>query len=110
MSSTLHACMHGGHSFAVVQVCVVSRGSKACLVRSCNGEHFTCNPPEVAVVDTVGAGDCFAAGFLHAYLRGSSLQVEAATLPAPSCSACVLLLCCHPEVCMPVFCMLCLLA
>lgn len=59
-----------------MQVCVVSRGSKACLVSSCNGQVLSCTPPEVTVVDTVGAGDCFAAGFLHAYLTGASLQVN----------------------------------
>lgn len=64
-----------------MQVCIVSRGSKACLVSSRNGELFSCSPPEVTVVDTVGAGDCFAAGFLHAYLRGSSLQVSPHALP-----------------------------
>lgn len=63
-----------------VQVCVISRGSKACLVCTRNGEHFSCDPPEVTVVDTVGAGDCFAAGFLHAYIRGSSLQVTPVVL------------------------------
>lgn len=57
-------------------MCVVSRGSKACLVSSHKGELFSCTPPEVTVVDTVGAGDCFAAGFLHAYLTGASLQVN----------------------------------
>ncbi|KAL3150723.1 hypothetical protein ABBQ32_000510 [Trebouxia sp. C0010 RCD-2024] len=56
------------------KVCVVSRGSKSCLVCTCNGEHFSCDPPEVTVVDTVGAGDCFAAGFLHAYIGGAGLQ------------------------------------
>lgn len=60
---------------AAVQVCVVSRGSKSCLVCTRNGEHLSCDPPEVTVVDTVGAGDCFAAGFLHAYIGGASLQV-----------------------------------
>ena len=72
------ACTHMQlwHCIAhAVQVCVVSRGSKPCLVGTRNGEHFSCDPPEVTVVDTVGAGDCFAAGFLHAYIRGSSLQV-----------------------------------
>lgn len=72
----------GRFGVPLLQVCVVSRGSKACLVRSCKGEHFTSSPPEVGVVDTVGAGDCFAAGFLHAYLRGSNLQVKAAMIPA----------------------------
>ena len=57
-------------------MCVVSRGSKPCLVRSSSGQILTCAPPEVDVVDTVGAGDCFAAGFLYAYLRGASLQVS----------------------------------
>ena len=71
-------CCHVEHA---MQVCVVSRGSKACLVSSRNGEVFSCNPPEVTVVDTVGAGDCFAAGFLHAYLWGSSLQVPRDLLP-----------------------------
>ena len=58
-----------------VQVCVVSCGSKPCFVRSSDGQQLTCETPAVDVVDTVGAGDCFAAGFLHAYLRGASLQV-----------------------------------
>lgn len=75
-----------------MQVCVVSRGSKACLVGSCNGEVLSCIPPEVTVVDTVGAGDCFAAGFLHAYLTGANLQVNQSSSTAAEMSVlpCVL--------------------
>lgn len=34
------------------------------------GEVFAAKPIAVEVVDTTGAGDCFDAGFLHAWLRG----------------------------------------
>lgn len=38
-----------------------------------NGEPIHVSAPEVESVDPTGAGDCFNAGFLHAWLRGKSL-------------------------------------
>ncbi len=37
-----------------------------------NGVSLT--PPAVKVVDDVGAGDTFDAGFIHLYLRGAKLE------------------------------------
>jgi sugar/nucleoside kinase (ribokinase family) len=37
-------------------------------------ERFTAPAANVQVVDPVGAGDSFGAGFLHRFLRGGDLQ------------------------------------
>ncbi|HXA49501.1 MAG TPA: carbohydrate kinase family protein [Candidatus Acidoferrum sp.] len=37
-----------------------------------NGAIYEASPHRVSPVDTTGAGDCFDAGFLHAWLRGES--------------------------------------
>jgi len=38
------------------------------------GKALRVSPPNMQVVDTVGAGDCFDAGFLYGYLQGWSLE------------------------------------
>jgi sugar/nucleoside kinase (ribokinase family) len=56
-----------------VKTLVVKRGSKGAMV--CNGDkRFTALPLAVDVVDPVGAGDTFNAGFLHQFVRGASLE------------------------------------
>lgn len=37
-----------------------------------HGRTLSAEPPPVTPVDTTGAGDCFNAGFLHAWLRGET--------------------------------------
>jgi len=61
-----------------VAVVLVTLGPQGCLVSSSSG---TSRVPghHVAVVDTVGAGDAFSAGFLSAWLRGKS-PLEAAMI------------------------------
>ena len=48
---------------------VVSRGPKGCTARSASGETAAAPADDVKVVDTIGAGDFFTAGFLTAYLQ-----------------------------------------
>ena len=52
---------------------VVKRGSGAAICRS-GDQQWSLAPPPVRVVDDVGAGDTFDAGFIHAYLRGAKLE------------------------------------
>jgi sugar/nucleoside kinase (ribokinase family) len=49
-----------------VAVKLGGRGSAALM----NGEIVFCSSPEVKSVDTTGAGDCFDAGFLYAWMNG----------------------------------------
>jgi sugar/nucleoside kinase (ribokinase family) len=55
------------------KVVVVKRGSGSTICRSGN-EQWSLTPPTVKVVDDVGAGDTFDAGFVHSYLRGATLE------------------------------------
>jgi len=56
-----------------VRILVAKRGAEASICRS-DGNEWRAAPPSVSVVDTVGAGDSFAAGFIHQFLKGSELQ------------------------------------
>lgn len=80
-AETLFELTHSGEEFSLEEFCrrwsstygietiCVTLGSKGCAVFSQNALHcfdgFTVN-----VVDTVGAGDAFAAGFLHGHIQG----------------------------------------
>ena len=57
----------------LVRVVVVKRGSAPALCQIGN-ERWSRIPPAVQVVDDVGAGDSFDAGFIHQYLRGVKLE------------------------------------
>lgn len=57
-------------------IAVVTLGEKGCLVKQRDCDEIIAQPAvaNVQVVDTTGAGDLFAAGFLYSVLRGYSLQ------------------------------------
>lgn len=56
-----------------VRTLVLKRGSKGAMVVS-GTQRFTALPLSVDVVDPIGAGDSFNAGFLHQFVRGASLE------------------------------------
>ena len=56
-----------------VKTLVLKRGSKGATVVS-GTQRFTALPLPVEVVDPIGAGDSFNAGFLHQFVRGASLE------------------------------------
>jgi hypothetical protein len=68
---------------AVPQVVVVSMGPRGCVARTRAGEAGRSGAPDVRVVDTIGAGDAFTAGYLFAHLRVCGLGV---CDPAAACA------------------------
>lgn len=54
--------------------CVITLGERGALAASARGECVYVPGIQVAVVDTVGAGDAFSAAFVHALLRGRPLS------------------------------------
>lgn len=57
---------------------VVSLGARGAVARASDGGAGSAPAAKVAVVDTIGAGDLFSAGFLAAYLRGCGLSTACA--------------------------------
>jgi sugar/nucleoside kinase (ribokinase family) len=56
-----------------VPVVVVKRGSQGAMVRVGKEKHSGF-PPVVDMVDPVGAGDSFDAGFVHQFIRGAKVE------------------------------------
>ena len=56
-----------------VRILVVKRGSQGAVARI-GKEKFLAFPPVVDVVDSVGAGDTFDAGFVHQFIRGATIE------------------------------------
>jgi sugar/nucleoside kinase (ribokinase family) len=61
------------HLATLVPLVVMKRGEKGVLARQ-GSRQFEATPQKVQPVDTIGAGDSFDAGFLHEFLRGSSIE------------------------------------
>ncbi len=61
-----------------VAIAALTRSAHGSLVLANGSEHIVAAVPGVPVVDTTGAGDLYAAGFLHGLTRG---------LPLPTCGA-----------------------
>ncbi len=57
----------------LAKIVVVKCGSRAAVCRT-GREQWSAVPPSVEMVDDVGAGDTFNAGFLSLYLRGAKLE------------------------------------
>jgi sugar/nucleoside kinase (ribokinase family) len=55
------------------KVVVVKRGSGSAICRA-GDEQWNLAPPAVQMVDDIGAGDTFDAGFIHSYLLGAKLE------------------------------------
>lgn len=72
-AKTIDAAAHWLLGSYDVELVCVTRGARGSLLFSRRGTD-THPGLRVQVVDTVGAGDAFAAALVHHYLRGSSLQ------------------------------------
>jgi sugar/nucleoside kinase (ribokinase family) len=55
------------------KIVVVKRGAGSAICRK-GDEQWSMSPPAVQVVDDIGAGDTFDAGFIHSFLQGAKLE------------------------------------
>jgi sugar/nucleoside kinase (ribokinase family) len=56
-----------------VPLLVIKRGKEGAIARR-GKERFVSAPLQVAMVDSIGAGDSFDAGFIHQFIRGAGIE------------------------------------
>lgn len=78
-----------------VNLAVLTRGDAGSLILH-NGRQIEVPAPPAQVIDTTGAGDAYAAGFLAAYTKGKSLE-EAGHLGAKAASLAISRIGARPE-------------
>jgi len=64
-----------GHVRGHCEIAALTRSEKGCVIVSGDEVHSVAAEPIVKLVDTTGAGDAFAAGFLHGVTAGRNLSV-----------------------------------
>lgn len=70
----------GRYAALGVALLVITRGAHGCYLRACDHD-LSLTPPPITVVDTIGAGDAFMSGMLHAVLDADlTQQLQHATL------------------------------
>jgi fructokinase len=57
-----------------LKFCLLTLGGKGAYARSYDGDEVYVPGYRIMVADTVGAGDAFSAGFIHAVMHGQSLR------------------------------------
>jgi len=57
-----------------LEYCLVTFGANGAFVYAAAGEYLYEPGYDVALADSLGAGDAFSAGFIHKFLRGSTLR------------------------------------
>lgn len=57
-----------------LKFCLVTLGGRGAYARSRDGDEVYVPGYRITVADTVGAGDAFSAGFIHAVMHGQSLR------------------------------------
>lgn len=71
-ASTLEKAIAGCKNMK--SICVVTRSEKGSIIISKNSMQIIPAEKNISVIDTTGAGDLYAAGFLHGFIRGMDLK------------------------------------
>lgn len=59
-----------------IETCLVTMAEKGAIAYTSSGEEIRVPGKTVSVVDTIGSGDAFSAGFVGSYLQGMSLKAS----------------------------------
>ncbi len=57
-----------------ISICLITKGERGVYARDSRGSQINIPGIAVSVVDTIGSGDAFTAGFLYCYLDGAPIE------------------------------------